>query len=60
MGGYLPCACRDCFDTAIGEPGALCAECKDAGCIPAEWDESSGDVKRGTEFDCQRDDAYQD
>lgn len=37
--GYVPCACRDCLETAIGEPGALCGEpgalcgeCEDAGC----------------------------
>lgn len=30
--GYRPCACRDCFEIAIGEPGALCHACEDAGC----------------------------
>jgi hypothetical protein len=30
--GYRPCACRDCFEIAIGEPGAYCHECDDAGC----------------------------
>ena len=30
--GYRPCACRDCMETAIGEPGAFCHECEDAGC----------------------------
>lgn len=31
--GYTPCACRDCMETAIGEPGkAYCHECDDAGC----------------------------
>lgn len=30
--GYRPCACRDCFETAIGEAGALCWACQEAGC----------------------------
>jgi hypothetical protein len=30
--GYRPCACRDCFEIAIGEPGALCHACVSAGC----------------------------
>ena len=30
--GSRPCACRDCFETAIGGPGAMCHECEDAGC----------------------------
>lgn len=32
--GYTQCACRDCFETAIGymdEPN-LCHECEEAGC----------------------------
>jgi hypothetical protein len=33
--GYRPCACRDCFEIAIGEAGALCHLCEDAGCDPA-------------------------
>lgn len=32
MSGYLPCACRDCFEIAIGEKGAMCHECESAGC----------------------------
>jgi hypothetical protein len=32
--GYVPCACRDCFETAIGSADALCHECEDAGCEP--------------------------
>lgn len=43
--GYVDCACRDCFDIAIGEPGDLCSECEDAGCEPDNGE-------------CQRDDAY--
>lgn len=31
--GYVPCACRDCFETAIGELGqALCHDCEEHGC----------------------------
>ena len=30
--GYRPCACRDCFEIAIGDVGALCWECDEAGC----------------------------
>ncbi len=45
-GGYTHCACRDCFDIAIGKAGeAMCLECKEAGC-------SAGDQE------CQRPDAY--
>jgi hypothetical protein len=32
MSGYRPCACRDCFEIAIGNAGAMCHECEDAGC----------------------------
>jgi hypothetical protein len=47
-GGYVPCACRDCFEIAISDKGeaALCHECIDAGC------EACG------ERECQREDAY--
>jgi len=32
-GGYTHCACRDCFETAIGEPGeAFCHDCEAADC----------------------------
>jgi hypothetical protein len=45
--GYTPCACRDCMDTAIGDPGnALCHACRDAGCS------NDGDAE------CSRADAY--
>ena len=30
--GYRSCACRDCFEIAIGEEGAVCHECEKAGC----------------------------
>lgn len=32
--GYVDCACRDCFDVAIGTPSefALCNECEEYGC----------------------------
>lgn len=44
--GYRNCACRDCFEIAIGEPGALCSECEEAGC------------EAGTEQECQAPNAY--
>lgn len=45
-GGYCDCACRDCFETAIGKAGkALCHACQDAGC-------------EANDGECQRDDAY--
>ena len=31
-GGYRPCACRDCMEIAIGEEGAMCHACEEAGC----------------------------
>lgn len=31
--GYRSCACRDCFEIAIGEAGAVCSACEDAGCL---------------------------
>jgi hypothetical protein len=35
--GYCDCACRDCFEIAIGEAGkALCSACEEAGCIIGE------------------------
>ena len=31
--GYTHCACRDCFEIAIGQPGtAMCLECDDHNC----------------------------
>jgi len=31
--GYTHCACRDCFEIAIGRPGeAVCHDCVEAGC----------------------------
>lgn len=32
MSGYIDCACRDCFEIAIGPVGTLCPECEEAGC----------------------------
>lgn len=33
MTGYVHCACHECFEVAIGEPGdALCHACDEAGC----------------------------
>lgn len=47
--GYVPCACRDCFDVAISKDpklAALCWACDAVGC---------SDLSDG---DCCRDDAY--
>ena len=31
--GYVPCACRDCFEIAIGKLGeAFCHDCETANC----------------------------
>lgn len=30
--GYVPCACPTCFETAIGEHGAMCWLCEESGC----------------------------
>lgn len=30
--GYRDCACRDCFDVAIGPLGTMCHACAEAGC----------------------------
>ena len=31
--GYVHCACRDCFEIAIGVAGrAFCSDCEEAGC----------------------------
>ena len=32
MCGYRHCACRDCFETIVGNPGDLCDGCDTAGC----------------------------
>jgi len=34
VSGYKHCACRDCFEIAIGEDDepALCSDCEEAGC----------------------------
>jgi hypothetical protein len=51
--GYQPCACRDCFETAIGVAGvALCLECEAAGC------EVGCDDHRHGHAECQREDAF--
>lgn len=53
MSGYTDCACRDCFDVAIGVRGEeLCSACEDAGCFA----EGAMDGLQGRE--CQREDAY--
>lgn len=43
--GYVPCKCRDCFETAIADDmtkGAFCSECDDAGCEEDEECQAEG------------------
>jgi hypothetical protein len=55
MRGYTFCACRDCFDIAIGEPNeAMCVDCEDAVCV-REHDDL---MMPSWHHDCQRPDAY--
>ncbi len=38
--GYQPCACRDCMEIAIGEPGeAVCHACEAASCPVTDGDD---------------------
>lgn len=30
--GYWSCACRDCFELYVGEPGDFCHDCTEASC----------------------------
>ena len=55
LSGYHDCACRDCFDIAIGTPSAMCHACEAAGCTayPGE-----GRERHGTRYECERSDAY--
>ena len=60
MSGYKPCACRDCFETAIGDDdeAALCNACEEAGCDPDEECQalhaycSGGETSEGLCEDC--------
>jgi len=47
--GYRDCACRDCFEIAIGEEGVLCSECVKAGC---------DNTPRWPNVECQAPHAY--
>lgn len=42
--GYVDCGCRDCMETAVGEPGDFCDDCQAAGCEP--------------DSECQAENAY--
>jgi len=55
MSGYVPCACRDCPDIAIGEVGALCLECEEVDCEPLPLRPFPGVLSM---FECQREHAY--
>src|SRR5262245_26186536 len=57
--GYTPCACRDCFDTAISSDMRkpdLCHDCEQAGCLKSHSKEFA--TARPHERECQRSDAY--
>lgn len=49
--GSRNCACRDCFEIAIGERGALCSGCKEAGCEAGD-----GECRRPDAYGCDRGD----
>lgn len=50
QGGYTDCACRDCFEIAIGKLGkALCGDCEEAGCA---------DKPGFPDVECDADGAY--
>lgn len=49
MSGYQNCACRDCFEIYVGEPGELCHLCEDAGCDAEGESECKGDHSYGGE-----------
>jgi hypothetical protein len=49
--GYRPCACRDCFETAIGGPGSYCHACDRAGCADYQG-------RRGMSQECRAEGAY--
>jgi len=51
MSGYTYCACRDCFETIVGEDGDYCDACKREGCPDYQGVE-------GMNQECQRPDAY--
>jgi hypothetical protein len=48
--GYRYCACRDCTEIIVGEEGAFCALCKEAGCPDYQGQE-------GMSQECQRTDV---
>jgi hypothetical protein len=50
--GYTHCACRDCFEIAIGEYGkALCRECASAGCEANAQTECCSPTAYGGSYD---------
>ena len=55
--GYVPCRCRDCFDTAItgnDEDVAFCHECESAGC------EDDKECCRTDAYGCEEDETPSD
>lgn len=55
IGGYRNCACRDCFEIAIGRPGAMCHECETAGCELGEHECDAPGAYGGSDQDCTLD-----
>lgn len=65
-GGYIDCACRDCFEIAISDKGepTLCDDCQIAGCEVWPGEEAEAAEKYSyprptwNQYECQREDAY--
>lgn len=59
--GYTYCACRDCFDETVSSDDSkpeLCELCEDAGCTAYREPKHVEPATTGTEYECQRGDAY--
>lgn len=53
--GYTHCACRDCFETATGDPPkGMCLECEDHGCDGTRRCKVPLDGRNGPEDDVMR------
>lgn len=59
--GYTNCACRDCFEIAIGKPGsALCHGCEEAGCEAGADCECSAPHAYGGDEGCDFEDCAEE
>jgi hypothetical protein len=56
-GGYKPCACPDCMETAIGWGHPMCSDCVDAGC-DGEGECQAPGAYGGDEDEPDEDDAF--